>query len=147
VLISIFTGTVATLLTIEHLGPQPRAFEDLGRARIVSVTGSAAAQLLDARQLTAELVPDLEAAIAALREDRADALVFDRALLAAAVKAIPGVRITILPSTLRPEFYAIAIHPSEPLRRQLNVAIGRTLDSPRWGRWRYEYLGSQADDR
>ena len=147
VLISIFTGTVATLLTLEHLGPQPRGFEDLARARIVSVTGSAAAQLLDARQLTAELVPDLDAAIAALREDRADALVFDRPLLAAAVKAVPEARITILPSTLRHEFYAIPIHPSEPLRRQLNVAIARTLDSPRWGRWRYEYLGSQVEDR
>ena len=146
VLISIFTGTVATLLTLEHLGPQPRGFEDLARARIVSVTGSAAAQLLDARQLTAELVPDLDAAIAALREDRADALVFDRALLAAAVKAVPEARITILPSTLRPEFYAIAIHPSEPLRRQLNVAIARTLDSPQWGRC-VTSIGGHANDR
>ena len=146
VLISIFTGTVATLLTIEHLGPRPRGFEDLGRARIVSVRGSAAAQLLEARQLAAELVPGLDEAIVTLREDRADALVFDRALLAAAVKAIPEARITILPTTLRPEFYAIAIHPTEPLRQRLNVAIARTLDSPRWGRWRYEYLG-QTDDR
>jgi ABC-type amino acid transport substrate-binding protein len=146
VLISIFTGTVATLLTLEHLGPPPRGFEDLGRARIVSVRGSAAAQLLEARQLSAQLVPDLQEAITTLREDRADALVYDRALLAATVKEIPEVRITILPPTLRPEFYAIAIHPSEPLRQQLNVVIARTLDSAKWGRWRYEYLG-QSEDR
>src|SRR5262249_62378475 len=108
--------------------------EDLGRARIVSVKGSAAAQLLEARQLTAQLVPGLDEAIATLRADGADALVFDRALLAAAVKAIPQARITILPTTLRPEFYAIAIHQTEPLRERLNVAIARLLDSPRWGR-------------
>ena len=146
VLISIFTGTVATLLTIEHLGPQPRGFEDLGRARIVSVRGSSAAQLLEARQLAAQLVPDLDEAITTLRADGADALVFDRALLAAAVKAIPEARITILPTALRPEFYAIAIHPTEQLRQRLNVAIARMLDSPKRGRWRYEYLG-QTDDR
>src|SRR5262245_38907016 len=139
VLISIFTGTVATLRTIEHLGTQPHGFEDLGRARIVSVKGSAAAQLLEARQLTAQLVPGLDEAIATLRADGADALVFDRALFAEGVKAIPQARITILPTTLRPEFYAIAIHPTEPI-------VARTLDSPRWGRWRYEYLG-QTDDR
>ena len=147
VLISIFTGTVATLLTIERLGPRARGFEDLGHARIVSVTGSAAAQLLDVRQLQAQLVPDLEQALTTLREGRADALVFDRALLAAALKRLPELRITILPTTLRPEFYAVAMHPSEPLRQQINVAIARTLDSPRWGRLRYEYLGNLGEDR
>ena len=35
---------------------------------------------------------------------------------------------------------------SEPLRQLLNVAIARMLDSPKWGRWQYEYLG-QTDDR
>jgi len=147
VLISIFTGTVATLLTIERLGPRARGFEDLVHARVVSVTGSAAAQLLEVRQLQAQLVPDLEQALRALQDGGADALVFDRALLAAALKRVPDLRITILPTTLRPEFYAVALHPSEPLRQQVNVAIARTLDSPRWARWRYEYLGNPGEDR
>ena len=41
-LISIFTGTIATLLTVERIGARVRGFEDLGHARVACVGASAA---------------------------------------------------------------------------------------------------------
>jgi polar amino acid transport system substrate-binding protein len=145
VLISIFTGTIATLLTIERMGPRVTGFEDLHRVRVAVVTATAAAQLVQERQIHAQEFPDLTQAFGALLARRADALVFDRALLAAALKARPDLPITILPGTLRPEYYAFAMQPEEPLRRQINQVIARTLDSPTWGRLRFDYLGSQDE--
>src|SRR5215813_9827443 len=46
VLISIFTGTVATLLTMERMGPRVAGFDSLRHSRVASVSASAAAQLL-----------------------------------------------------------------------------------------------------
>lgn len=145
VLISIFTGTVATLLTVERMGPRVEGFADLSRARVACVTASAAAQLLEERRVRAQQFPDLAQALTALVDGRADALVFDRALLAAALNERPDLPITILPGTLRPEYYAFAMAPGEPLRRQINAAIERTLDSPLWDRLRFDYLGSQDE--
>jgi polar amino acid transport system substrate-binding protein len=142
---SIFTGTVTTLLTVERIGPRVDGFEDLGRARVVCVGASAAAQLLADRRLTAESYPDLNQALQALVDGRADALVHDRALLAAVLKERPDLRIRILPGTMRLEYYAFAMRPDEPLRRSINLAIAQILDSEQWNRLRFDYLGDEAE--
>src|SRR4029453_1084842 len=66
ILMSIFTGTVTTLLTVERIGPRVAGFEDLGPARVVCVGASAGARLLADRRLTAESYPDLNQALQAL---------------------------------------------------------------------------------
>ena len=144
-LISIFTGTVATLLTVERIGPRVRGFEDLDRARVACVGASAAAQLLADRRLTAKSYPDLNQAVQALVDGQADALVHDRALLAAVLKERPDLRVQILPGTERLEYYAFAMRPDEPLRRSINSVIAHILDSEQWNRLRFEYLGDEAE--
>ena len=146
-LISIFTGTVTTLLTVERIGPRVGGFEDLGRARVVCVGASAAAQLLADRRVTAKSYPDLNQALQAVVDGQADALVHDRALLAAVLKERPDLRVRILPGTVRLEYYAFAMRPDEPLRRSINSAIAHVLDSEQWDRLRFNYLGDEADIR
>ncbi|HXJ82771.1 MAG TPA: transporter substrate-binding domain-containing protein, partial [Candidatus Methylomirabilis sp.] len=145
VLISIFTGTVATLLTLERLGPRVAGFEDLEHARVVAVTASAAAHFLEARQVPAQNLPDPEEALQALLDGRADAFVFDRALLASSIKQHPGLPIAIVPGIARLEYYAFALRPDEPLRRQINEVIARTLDTAAWRQVRFEYFGDKSD--
>jgi polar amino acid transport system substrate-binding protein len=144
-LISIFTGTVATLLTVERIGPRVGGFEDLGRARVACVGASAAAQLLADRRLTAKSYPDLNQALQALVDGQADALVHDRALLAAVLNERPDLRVRILLGTVRLEYYAFAMRPDEPLRRSINLAIAQILDSEQWNRLRFDYLGDEAE--
>jgi len=145
ILISIFTGTVATLLTTERLGPRVAGLEDLDSARVACISASAGLQLLQERRMHCQQFSTLPEALQALVDKRADALVHDRALLAWALKERPDLEIKVLPGTLLPEYYAFAMRPDEPLRRQMNVAIARTLDSPRWAQFRFVYLGNQAD--
>jgi polar amino acid transport system substrate-binding protein len=145
VLISIFTGTVATLLTLERLGPRIGGFDDLSRARVAAVTASASAQFLEARQVPAQQFPDPEQALRAVLDGRADALVFDRTLLASTLKQHPELPLTILPGVARLEYYAFALRPDEPLRRQINSVIARTLDTAAWRRLRFEYFGNHAE--
>jgi len=147
VLISIFTGTVTTLLTVERVGTRIEGAEDLDRGRVACITDSAGAQLLAERHEHCQGFPDLEQAIQALVDRRADALVHDRALLGWALKQRPDLPMRILPGTLRPEYYAIAMPPNDPLRRPINQAIAEALDSERWSQFRFVYLGNQAERR
>lgn len=141
VLISIFTGTIATLLTLERIGPRVRGFEDLAGARIVCVRDSAGAQLLAERHLRARQVSGPEEAMSVLLAGEADALVHDRALLAWTVNEHPDLPIGILPGSLHQEFYAVAMTPDEPLRRTIDAVIARTTESPMWSSLRFDYLG------
>jgi ABC-type amino acid transport substrate-binding protein len=145
VLISIFTGTVATLLTAERMGARVNGFEDLDSARVACVAASAGLQLMHDWRRHCQQFPDLETALQALVDRRADAVVHDRALLAWALKQRADLPIKILPGTLRPEYYAFAMAPDEPLRRPINAAISRILDSPRWSQFRFAYLGNDAE--
>jgi ABC-type amino acid transport substrate-binding protein len=144
-LISIFTGTVATLLTLQELGPRISGFADLSRARIACVSGSASSELLAERHLRAEPYPDLYAGLQAVATQKADALVYDHALLAAALKQHPDLPLRMLPGTVRPEYYAFGMRIDEPLRDQINEAIARILDSEAWSRLRFQYLGADAE--
>ena len=144
-LISIFTGTVTTLLTVARVGTRIEGAEDLDRVRVVCVAESAAAQLLADRHIHCQQVPDLAQGFAALRNGRADALVHDRALIGWALKQEPDLPIKLLPGTLRPEYYAFAMAPNEPLRRRINEAIAHALDDVRWSQFRFAYLGNQAE--
>jgi polar amino acid transport system substrate-binding protein len=145
VMISIFTGTVATLLTIERLGPRIASFEDLGHARVAAVTASAAAQMMEAERLPALLFPDVDQALQALLDGRADALVYDRALLASTLVKRPNLAVTILPGVARLEYYAFALRPHEPLRRRINDVIARTLDTVAWRHVQFTYLGVHGE--
>src|SRR5262249_10824804 len=92
ILISIFTGTRATLLTGERAGPGVGGSDAPAPARVVWAGASAAARLLADRPLTAESYPDLNQALQALVDGRAEALVYDGALLAVALKEHPALR-------------------------------------------------------
>jgi len=144
-LISIFTGTVATLLTVEHVGSRIEGVEDLDRGIIACIKNSAAAQLLAERHLHCLQLDDLDDAIRAVADHRADALVHDRALLAWSLKQRPDLPIRILPGTLWPEYYSFALAPEEPLRRPINEAMARILHGDRWRQFRFAYLGNQAE--
>jgi ABC-type amino acid transport substrate-binding protein len=144
-LISIFTGTVATLLTVEHVGSRIEGVEDLDRGKIACIKDSAAAQLLAERHLHCLQFDDLDNAIRAVADRRVDALVYDRALLAWSLKQRPDLPIKILPGTLWPEYYAFAMAPEEQLRRPIDEAMARILHGDRWKQSRFFYLGNQAE--
>jgi ABC-type amino acid transport substrate-binding protein len=146
ILISIFTGTVATLLTVNQMGSRVERFHDLNGIRVAVIHGSAAEQLMQDRGIQTQHFADLTEALQALASDRADAFVYDRALLAAALKQHPELPITIRPGTLRVEYFAIAMVYGEPLRRPINRALAHLLDSRTWRRLRFDYLGSQETD-
>ena len=68
----------------------------------------------------------------------------ERSLLAWALKQQPD-RSRSLPRTLRPEYYAIAMVPNEPLRRQIKAASAHAWDDQCWSQFRSVYLGNQTE--
>lgn len=114
-----------------------------GRAQTVPPTPSAAA-FLRGRGIQAIEAPDIHTAIDDLLSDRADAFVYDRAVLLATLARHPK-PISVLPGAYSIDYYAFALPANSPLRRPLNAAMLEAINSPAWQQTLTQYFGSSAE--
>jgi len=142
--ISGVAGVVASVLTLGRLDARVRDVRDLQHVRVVTVADTNAAAFLRGRGIHATEVPDIHTAMDDLLNGRAEAFVYDRAVLLAALARHPK-PITVLPGAYSVDFYAFALPPNSPLRRPLDAAMLRALDSPAWQQTLTQYFGSNAE--
>ena len=145
IIISGFTAQIASSLTVNRLGAEIKGPGDLPRFTIATVEGSIAADYLEARDTAMVGVSSVEAALAAVREGRADAAVYDAALLRHALRGETG--LTLLPASFAERDYAIALPLESPLRKPLNIALLRIEQSEFWPVLRQRYLPPPSSPR
>ena len=140
VIISGYTASIASALTLDRLSAVIRGPDDLANARIGTLTGSAAAQWLDDRHMSYRGFGDLPAALQALEDRNLDAVVYDIPLLSWSIGDRPGLR--VLPHILRQDQYAIALPPGSELRKDLNRSLLEVMQTDRWSELRERWLGN-----
>jgi polar amino acid transport system substrate-binding protein len=141
VLVSAFTGSVASSITMAELDRSISSVHDLTRFRNGVVGGSLAEEALQAAGIPVQSFPTLEDGVAALKAGRISALIANDAALRYVVRrdAPTSVRIVTFP-TLHVTF-AMATRPNFAHLQALNVAILDTVDAPDWQRQVQRWLG------
>lgn len=139
VIISSYTAAIASALTVDRIQSAVRGPEDLPKARIGTVSRSAASGWLEGEKLDHATYPDIPQAMAALGRGQLDAVVYDAPILRSLTSQ--GGKIRVLPHILRREHYALALPQGSPLRVRLNKALLEVLESPAWTTLRSRYLG------
>lgn len=123
ILIAQFTASVTSLLTVQQLNGSIRGPEDLPGKTIATVTGSTAAQYLDAHKLSYLPVTAIEDAYALLDQHKAQAVVYDApVLLYYAVSEGKG-KAQVVGRIFREEGYGIALPPGSSYRKAINEAL------------------------
>jgi ABC-type amino acid transport substrate-binding protein len=141
VLLSGFTASVTTVLALRHLGPSLQRIDDLSRIWVATVPGSSGEAYLQREGAHMRLFPDLTGAIRAVAHGEVDAVVYDEPILRyVSSHEFPGA-IDVLPGTVERESYGFALPLGSPLRKSINVALLRHLDSPLWPKLTRLYLG------
>jgi polar amino acid transport system substrate-binding protein len=141
VLVSAFTGSVASSITMAELDRSISTVHDLTRFRNGVVKGSLAEESLDAAGIPVQAFPTLEDGLAALKTRQISAFIANDAALRYQVRrdAPDSVRIVSLPS-LHVTF-AMASRPNFPELQAINVAILDTVNAPDWQRQVQRWLG------
>jgi polar amino acid transport system substrate-binding protein len=129
-LLSLFTGYVASVLTVKKLTDTPMTLSDLYNSKVVTVTGSTAEQHLDLLGIKHKSVPTLDSALELFNVGKATAIVHDDAMLSYAAKSFPDV--SVWPIANSEEDYAIALPQGSPLTEKVNFGILKILASPEW---------------
>ena len=139
VLISSFTATIASSLTLHRLAAEIRGPADLRGSVVAVVRTSMAEQYLRARHIGTDSVATIDEALAAVESGEAAACVYDTPILKYAVQYHPS--LTMLPVSFEPTNYAIVLPQHSPLRESLDVALLQRVQSDAWRMKVERYLG------
>jgi polar amino acid transport system substrate-binding protein len=144
-LISLFSATLASSFVVDRLRTGITSINDLARAPVAAVTGSAGEQWLGDQGISARNYPFVIQASKALQRGDVHALVYERAILGYMIKEYGWRDLEILPHTLAVRDYAIAIRPDSPLKEQINRALLKVIHRPDWKETVQRYVGSNNE--
>lgn len=141
IVISAFTGGIASALTAASIDTGVRGVEDLRSARVGAPAGSATLSALDDRGTIARPYDSITDGLQALVDGELDAFVHDHSLLRYRIQQdLPG-EVRLLDAQFDVGAYAIALPSGSPLREPLNRELLELTRDPAWRQVESRYLG------
>ena len=142
VLVSIFTATLASILTAERLRQNTaiRGLDDLRQIHIGTFSDSSSAQYLAINHIDYKALARTEL-FEALKKGKIQAVLYDEPFLRYEIRNQYKGEFTVMPLHLDPQLYAFAIREGSPLREPINRALLRKIHEPAWRDLLYQYLG------
>jgi polar amino acid transport system substrate-binding protein len=141
IIISIFTATITSSLTVDRLESAIRGPEDLPRVRVATIASSTSAAYLDHHHVTYRTVASPLAGLKAVAAGEVDAMVYDAPILQYLAKTELGGVVVVLPNVFDRQDYGFALPDGSTLREELNRALLKELASERWNELLERYLG------
>ena len=142
VLVSIFSASMISRLTAEHLETGGiRADSDLRGKKLAAVAQSSGAEYLDRLHLKYEKFDNLVEALASLADGRSNAVVNSEGTLRYLVSTRFRENIRVPRILLAPAYMAIALPENSPLKRPIDRALIKITASPEWKAVEERYFG------
>ena len=141
--IAVFTASITSALTIRQLQGSVHGVTDLSVVRVGVVAGSSSEEPLNRMKVKFTGFPSARDGLRALRQHEIDAFVYDRPLLAWIINQDFRRTVHLLDTSFDPQNYAFALPPESPLRKRLNLAVLKAIQSDWWDDTLYRYLGER----
>ncbi|MGB8635269.1 MAG: ion channel, partial [Rhodanobacteraceae bacterium] len=143
IVVSFFTASITSALTVGKLNSQISSARDLGKVRIASIAGSTSGNWLERNHHRYRKAESLDAALAELDAGKVDAVVYDAPLLRWKIRQQYENSLRVLPFTLERQDYAFALPTGSPLREGIDTSLLQRINSPDWKKWLEAYFGRQ----
>jgi ABC-type amino acid transport substrate-binding protein len=141
ILISSFTATITSTLTVDRLESSIKGPEDLVHVRVATIAGSTSAGYLDRHHVPYRAVTTPIDGLRAVAASEVDAMVYDAPILQYVAKHDLGGAVTVLPITFDRQDYGVALPGDSPLREPLNRALLSELGKDTWRELLDRYVG------
>lgn len=140
VIIGVFTGTVASLLTVDQLSLDINDLNDLKKAKVLTIKSSTSEEYLKSKGIETQTAQDLQTALHRLNQGEVDALIYDEPLLRYMIEEEPfSESLTIAPAKFLTQYYAYAVPLSQEKIQVLNLAMIEQIESVEWRKKLVEY--------
>ena len=143
ILMTFFTGFVASSLTVQSLHGRVQGVSDLPKMRVGAVRGTTGATWLSDTLIPATSYEKVQDALEAVEAGKVDAVVYDAPVLQYLQKTVYQERILVLPDKFAPQEYAFALPLGSNLRRPLNQQLLSIKEKDAWRKKVFEFTGEQ----
>ncbi len=140
-LISIFTGYVASAMTVKHLSETTTQLADLYDRDVTVIDGTTAQLKLAELGIEYDVVDTLALAMEDFKSGETDVVVYDKAMLDYASKDIEDVDVWAIDNS--DEYYAIALHENSELKEKINLGILKIISTSKWKATKAKYFGAE----
>ena len=141
ILVSIFTATITSLLTVKQLETSVHGIEDLKKALLGTMPYTTSESFLKNSLLSFRTYTSVEEGLEALLNGEIEAFVYDAPELRYEIKQRFQGKLEVLPQTYSQENYGIALVENSPLLKSINQVLLQKIRQPEWQETLYHYLG------
>ncbi|MDV6316568.1 transporter substrate-binding domain-containing protein [Idiomarina sp. HP20-50] len=141
IVISSFTASIASSLTVSQFQSKVTNVADLANARVATIDASATAAWLDKQNIGYQNFSSLREALKKLDNGKLDAVVYDEPILRYLLRSEQLSNVQLLPERVLPQDYGFALPQSSSLREPLNRELLSVTQSPQWRDLLQRYLG------
>ncbi len=141
IVVSGFTATIASSLTVSQLESKVSGPGDLPYVRVGSIPNSTSAAYLEEQMVSFSNYETPLLGLQAVARGEIEAFVYDAPILRHLTKGKLSGRVRVLPVTFFRQDYAIGLPQGSGLREPINRALLEEIQSPEWGDILKRYLG------
>jgi len=132
VIISGFTASIASSLTVGQLSLDISNLDDLKKAKVLSLRGSTSETYLKGKNISSKPVESTDIALKLIANGEADAFVYDEPLIRYKIAEEQFQNeIVVAPARFLTQYYAYAL-PNGTALKELNLAILERIETPEW---------------
>ncbi len=142
ILISFFTASIASSLTVTQLDSRVSGPQDLPFVRVGVLEHSATIDYLEENRIRYRTYPDIEAGLQAVADDQIDAFVHDAPIIRYYSVQDFQNEVRVLPRTFNDQYYGIALPLGSPLRNDINRVMLEFIAGDEWEQLNHRYLGN-----
>lgn len=142
-LISYFTASVTSALTIQNLSTEIKEFKDLGGKQVATLKGTTAAKYLENRPIKVLEFNTFQDAIEAVKKEKADAIVYDFPVLLYYTKSEGFGKFQVVGKVFEQQSYGIALKTQSPYRESINQSILRLKENGTYQKLYEKWFGME----
>lgn len=141
ILVSLFTATITSLLTVKQLVPSVRGLEDLKKVEVGTMPYTTSEIFLQNSFISFKNYPTVLEGLEALHRGEIKAFFYDAPVLQYWIRQQFQGRLEVLPHTYSQENYGIALTDNSPLRKKINRVLLEKIRDQKWQGILYQFLG------
>jgi ABC-type amino acid transport substrate-binding protein len=141
ILVSLFTATITSILTVKQLDKSVHGLDDLKNALVGTKPYTTSESFLKHNLISYKAYKTVEEGLEAVTRGEIKAFLYDAPELRYIIKEKFQGKLEVLPNTYSQENYGIALVTNSPLRKNINQALLHTIRRQEWQETLYRYLG------
>lgn len=140
-MISVFTGSVASLVLADQLNSNITGLKDLPQAKVGVVADSTSEAYLRRQRIGSRAYETVRVALKALQAGQLDAVVYDAPILRYTIDQEFRDDLAVLPIRFETQNYGIGLPAGSKLREPVNQSLLRITGEEDWANTLYRYFG------